>query len=208
MFTWLIITLCCNFPEQSLGVLRVRAVSLWLVQTAQTTKNITALGPAPGFPFPTPPPTFPDALRLSEMYSGWFFFCCIYPTVLSKSMLPFVSYVGNKAILAMPLEPKIRIDVKTLLYHILNAGFLFLPLRHHVCVAGLHTIMHLYCTYIDAYLLDHVEPEHLVIKLLLWMTDSIWECCCNHRKQCPPSAPCPRSPQVPIISTSLPLISH
>lgn len=61
-------------------------------------------------------------------------------------MLPFVSYIGNEEILAMPLKPKIRIDVKTLLYHILNAGFLFLPLRHHVCVAGLN----LYCTYIDA----------------------------------------------------------
>lgn len=62
-----------------------------------------------------------------------------------------------------------------------------------VCVAGLNTITHLYRSYIDAYLLDHVEPEHLVIKLLLWMTDSIWECCCNHRKQRPhlPLAPLP-----------------
>lgn len=136
MFTWLIITLCCNFPEQSLGVLRVRAVSLWLVQTAQTTKNITALGPAPGFPFPTPPPTSPNALRLSEMYSGWFFFCCIYPTVLSKSMLPFVSYIGNEEILAMPLKPQIRIDVKTLLYHILNARFFYFFLSATTCVCS------------------------------------------------------------------------
>lgn len=51
-------------------------------------------------------------------------------------MLPFVSYRGNKEILAMPLKPKIRIDVKTLLYHIWNARLLFLPLHHHVCVAG------------------------------------------------------------------------
>lgn len=115
MFTWLIITLWCNFPEQSLRVLRVRAVSLWLVQIAQTTKNITALGPAPGFPFPTPPPTSPNALRLSEMYSRWFFFFffrCIYPTFLSKSSLPFVSWMGNKEILVMQVQPKIHIEEK------------------------------------------------------------------------------------------------
>lgn len=82
-------------------------------------------------------------------------------------MLPFVSYIGNKEILAVPLKPEIRIDVKALLYHILNARFLFLPLRHHACAAGLNAAMHLYCTYIDTCLLDHVEPEHLLIKLLL-----------------------------------------
>lgn len=70
-----------------------------------------------------------------------------------------------------------------------------------VCIAVLNMSMHL--IYIDVYLLHHVEPEHLVTKALLWMTDNIWESCCNHRKQCSPSAPCLAIPHVPIISTSL-----
>lgn len=197
MFTWLIITLWCNFPEQSLGVLRVRAVSLWLVQTAQTTKNITALGPAPGFPFPTPPPTSPIALRLSEMYSGWFFSAVF--------ILPFS--LNHRSLLFPVLEIRKYwgggLNLRSILMNTetpyLNAGLLFpfylclLKCSHNnVCVAELSISMHL--TYIDVYLLHRVEPEHLVSKVHFWMTDNIWECCCNHRKQCSPSAPCPAAP--------------
>lgn len=69
-------------------------MSLWLVQTAQTTKSLTALGPAPGSPFPTlhPPTQMPSGLQKTTLDD----FCCIYLTFLSKSAIPFVSRNGRK----------------------------------------------------------------------------------------------------------------
>lgn len=90
----------------------VRAVSLWLVQTAQTTKSLTALGPALGSPFPTlhPPPQMPPGLWRSTLAD----FCCIYFTFPSKSTPPFVSFNGRrKEILLIQVKPKLHINEKT-----------------------------------------------------------------------------------------------
>lgn len=90
----------------------VRAVSLWLVQTTQTTKSLTALGPALGSPFPTlhPPPQMPPGLWRSTLAD----FCCIYFTFPSKSTPPFVSFNGRrKEILLIQVKPKLHINEKT-----------------------------------------------------------------------------------------------
>jgi len=112
VFTWLIITLWCNFPKQAFWVVGVRAQSLWLVQNVQTTKSLTPLGPALGSPFSNPTPPASNALRplkkptLAD-------FCCIYFTFPSKSALPFVSCNGRMEILLMQVKHNIHINEKT-----------------------------------------------------------------------------------------------
>lgn len=51
-----------------------------------------------------------------------------------------------------------------------------------------------------------VEVEHTVTTVLLWMTDNIWEGCCNHWEQGSPSVlcpPCPDHKHIPAIDFPL-----
>lgn len=110
MFTWLIITLWCNFPKQALWVVGVRAVGLWLVQNAPTTKSFAALGPGLGSPPSNPTPTpfkCPQAFRntLANV-------CCIYFTFPFKSTLPFVPCNGQIHVLPMQVKDIIYIKEK------------------------------------------------------------------------------------------------